>query len=423
MRLGRLILKEIGFRKLNFALGTLSVAAATGCLVAELTLLRKHDLRTEQIMAAKEVETRAMMNKLEDDYRKIMLKLGFNVLILPQNASLNDLHNDEKPPVLMPEEYAERLAKSKVATINHVLPTLTQKVKWPERQRKILLMGVRGEVLIQSGGQKPLLEAVPAGHAVAGYELHQSFGLKVGQKIQFQGREFTISKLMDEKGNADDITLWINLREAQELLGQPGKINAILALECNCAADRLAKIRAEITALLPDTKVIEFFSQAIARAEARNRAAEQAAATLAQEKASREKLRAQREAFAAMLAPVVLCACGAWIALLTWLNVRDRRAEIGILRAIGLRARQVLAIFIGKAVALGLLGAVLGSLGGLAVGIYAQEAVNPELARRLAQPLLLTAVFVAAPALAAVAAWVPALLAAQQDPAEVLREG
>jgi putative ABC transport system permease protein len=273
MDLSRLILKEIGFRKLNFALGMLSVAAATGCLVAELTLLRKHDLRTEQIMAAKETETQEMMKKLEDDYRKITLKLGFNVLILPRDASLNDLHNDEKPPALMPEAYAERLAKSKVATINHVLPTLTQKVKWPERQRKVVLMGVRGEVLIHSGGQKPLLEAVPTGHVVVGYELHQSLGLKVGQKIQFQGREFTVSKLMDEKGNADDITLWINLREAQELLAQPGKINAILALECNCAADRLDKIRAEITALLPDTKVIEFFSQAIARAEARNRAA------------------------------------------------------------------------------------------------------------------------------------------------------
>lgn len=422
MDIGRLILKEIGFRKLNFALGMLSVAAATGCLVAELTLLRKHDLRTEQILAAKEAETKAMMRQLEDDYRKITLKLGFNLLILPKDASLNDLHDDEKPAALMPEEYAERLARSRVATINHVLPTLTQKVKWPEQQRKVVLMGVRGEVFIQSAAQKPLLETVPPGHVVVGYELHQSLGLKAGQKLQFQGREFTISKLMDEKGNADDITLWINLREAQELLGRPGRINAILALECNCAADRLQKIRAEIASHLPDTKVIEFQSQAIARAEARNRAAAQAAASLAQEKAGRAKLRAQLEAFAAMLVPVVLCACGAWIALLTWLNVRDRRTEIGILRAIGLRARQVLAIFIGKAVVLGLLGAVLGSLGGLVVGLWAQEPVAGEAAPRLVQPLLLAAVFMAAPALAAVAAWVPALLAAQQDPAEVLRE-
>lgn len=416
-------MREIGFRKLNFALGVLSVAAATGCLVAELTLLRKHDLHTEQILTAKAAETKAMMDRLEDDYRKITLKLGFNVLILPRDASLNDLHDDEKPAALMPEEYAARLAKSRVATINHVLPTLTQKVKWPERQRKVVLMGVRGEVLIHGSTQKPLLEAVPAKHVVVGCELHQSLGLKVGQKIQFMGREFTISKLMPEKGNADDITLWINLREAQELLQKEEKINAILALECNCAADRLDKIRAEITALLPDTKVVEFASQAIARAEARNRAAEQAQATLKQEQANRDKLRAQRESFAAMLVPVVLCACGAWIALLTWLNVRDRRAELGILRAIGLGARQLLAIFIGKAALVGVLGAALGSLGGLVAGIYAQEAIGPEIASRLADPLLLATVFVAAPALAAVAAWIPALLAAQQDPAEVLREG
>jgi ABC-type lipoprotein release transport system permease subunit len=423
MNLARLIVREIGFRKLNFALGLLSVAAAAGCLVAQVTLLRKHDLQTEKILAAKETETRQMMAKMEDDYRKIMLKLGFNIMILPQGTTLNDLHNDDRPPGLMPEEYAQRLASNKVVHINHVLPTLTQKVKWPERQRKVILMGVKGEVYIQSASQKPLLEAVPPNHVAAGYELHQSLGLKAGQKLAFMGREFTVSKLMPERGNADDITLWINLREAQELLGQPGKINAILALECNCELDRLDKIRAEIGALLPDTRVVEFASQAITRAEARNRAAEQALASLRQEKENRARLRTQREAFAAWLIPVVLTACGAWIGLLTWVNVRDRRAEIGILRAIGWRATQVLGIFIGKAVILGALGALLGGLGGLVIGIYAQETVGPELAGQLRDPRLLAGVLLAAPALAAAAAWIPALIAAQQDPAETLREG
>jgi ABC-type lipoprotein release transport system permease subunit len=410
MHLHRFILREIAFRPLNFALGALSVAAATACLVGQLALLRQHDLRTEQILAAREAETKKMMGQWEDDFRKITLKLGFNLLIIPKEATLNDLHNDEKPLVSMPEAYATRLAQSRVATINHVLPTLTQKVKWPERQRKVVLMGVRGEVFIQSAGQKPLLETVPAGSMVAGHELHQSLGLRVGEKLAFMGRTFTVSKLMEEKGNADDITLWINLREAQELLGQPERINGILALECNCAADRLAQIRTEIGGLLPDTKVVEFASQAVTRAEARNRAAQQAVATLAQEKEGRQRLRAQREAFAAVLVPVALGACALWIALLTWLNVRDRRSEIGILRALGWRAVQVLGVFIGKAALMG----VLGAAAGIGVGTVAGGMPGSQ---------VLAGVLLAAPVLAGAAAWIPALAAAWQDPSEALREG
>ena len=61
-----------------------------------------------------------------------------------------------------------------MATINHVLPSLQQKLVWPEQQRTILLVGVRGEVLLHSAKQKPILDVVPAGTMVVGYELHQS---------------------------------------------------------------------------------------------------------------------------------------------------------------------------------------------------------------------------------------------------------
>lgn len=423
MNWARLILREIAFRKLNFGLAVLSVAAAAGCLVAQYTLLRVHDKQTERLMAAREAELRQMMARLQDDYRKIMLKLGFNIMILPAGASLNDLHNDEQPPALMPEEYAHVLASNRVMTINHVLPTLTCKVKWPEQQRKVILMGVRGEVLIQSATQKPLLEPVPAGHVVVGYELHQSLGLKAGQTLVFMGRNFTISKLMEEKGNTDDITLWINLHEAQQLLGMPGQINAILALECNCEADRLAKIRSEIGALLPGTRVIEFASQAVTRAEARNRAAAQALASLQHEKEGRARLRAQQEAFAAWLIPVVLAAAAVWIALLTWLNVRDRRAEIGLLRALGVRAGHVLGVFIGRAAASGLVGSVIGAAVGVWVALRWNSGLSADIYRQALDMGLLAAVVVTSPLLAAAAAWVPALVAARQDPAHILREG
>ena len=60
----------------------------------------------------------------------------------------------------------------------------------------------------------------------------------------------------------------LHLADAQKLLGKEGLINAMLALECNCAdIDRAGTVRAEIQAILPDTQVIETEKIALAREE------------------------------------------------------------------------------------------------------------------------------------------------------------
>ena len=424
MNLHRLVLREVLHRKLSFSLGVISASLAVASLVAELAILKKHDARTGLIIAAKEAETRQQMAKLEDDYRKLMLKMGFNVLILPKDQNLSDLYTDDFASKYMPEEYATRLAKSRVATINHILPSLQEKVKWPEHERTVLLMGVRGEVYIQSQQQKPLLETVARGMMILGYELARNLTLKAGDKTRFMAREFTVTKVNAERGNKDDITVWINLPEAQELLGKPGLINGILALDCTCdTVDRLGRIRPEIARILPDTQVIEYASQALTRAEARQRAAAEAQASLQREKEGRDKLRAEREAFGAVLVPLVVLGSSIWIGLLALANVRDRRGEIGLLRALGLQTHQILTIILGKAIVIGLAGACVGYLAGRVIGAGWREApCTAPIDIALIDPRVLGLMLVATPALAALASWLPAISATQQDPAVVLRE-
>lgn len=423
MTLPRLLLREISFRKLNFVLGLISVAVAVACAVGATMVLRQHDARTERIVAAKEAETRARMAKLEDDYRKITKGLGFNVLILPRTQNLNDLFAQDYATNHMPEAYVDRLATSRVATIQHLLPSLQHKIKWPERERTIILIGVRGEVpILHADPKKPLLEAVPAGTLVMGWELHRSLKLQANDKVHLLGREFTVGKLQPERGTKDDITIWINLKEAQELLGKPGEINGILALECVCAAESLAKVRSEIESILPDTQVIEFQSQALARAEARQRAAVEARAAVEHEKANRAKLRDERESFAAILVPTVALAAAVWIAFLAFSNVRERRTEIGLLRALGVSARSVLFVFLGRAMLMGLVGAGLGYGIGMLVGAFWKEGAALPAVPVSFDPQLLVAVLALTPLLAALAAWLPSLIASQQDPAEVLRQ-
>jgi len=424
MTLSRLLLREILHRKVSFLLSVMAAAAAVGCLAAALAVLREHQIATDRLLAGKEAAMRERLARYEVDVRKLTKDLGFNILILPQDLDLGRLYVDDAGDRTMPEEYAERLAKAGVATINHVLPSLQRRVKWTERDRTVFLMGVRGEVLIQAKGQKPILEPVPAGTAWLGHELHRSLGLKKGDRVTLLGRELAVGLCQPEKGTKDDVTVWMNLAEAQDLLGQKGRINAILALECNCATvDRVGEIRAEVSRILPDTQVIEYQTQALARAEARNRAAALAQGEIAREKESRGHLAAAKEAAAAVVVPLVLVACAVWIGFLAFANVRERRAEIGILRAIGVGTFKILALFLARAKLAGLLGAGAGYAAGLvAAAAWVPGGAMAEAVQGLARPQWIAAVLIAAPALAGLAAWLPAYGASRQDPADVLRE-
>jgi ABC-type lipoprotein release transport system permease subunit len=404
MTLARLVFKEIGYRKLSLALAALSVVVAVGGFVAIVTILRAHDLRTQQTM-----------DKLEDDMRKEMKRLGFNILILPAGQELDEYLAKDYALKTMPERYVKQLSSSDIITIQHLLPSLRQKVEWKEQgNQDIILVGVRGEIpILHRNPREPILDPVPKGTMVVGYHLYQKLGLSVGRRVTLRGAEFTVSKFHEQRGDKDDITVWINLDEAQRLLGKEGEINEILALKCQCAGVGIGGIQAELSRILPETQIVEVATKALAREGARDRAAQAA-------KATRQSL----EQFAAWLVPLVTLASTVWIGFLAFGNVRERLPEIGILRALGLRSQDVFVLFLGRAVLVGVLGAVVGVLCGLVVGVLCSGAPG-ELARagRAFDARLLAAALVAAPLLSAVASWLPAMMAARQDPAAILREG
>lgn len=431
MSVWRLIFQEIQHRKLNFVLGFLSNAVAVGCLVGAMTLLDADEIRTDEIMAKNEKEVDEAGAALNNEMRKITKGLGFNILILPQNQDLNELHTEGVSSTTMPEELVDTLANSKIVTINHLLPMVSAKVKWKEKDdQTIIIVGTRGEVPImhratKKKGKKPLMDRVTAGTLVVGFQLHKQHKLKVGDQVTLLNRKFEIKECYDERGTSDDSTVWMNLKEAQEMLGRQNLVNAILALECNCATeDRVAEIRNEIAAILPGTQVVERGPPALARAEARNKAAKAAKDAMAQEKAHREQIRTQREDFASVLVPLVIVGSAVWIGFLAIGNVRQRSSEIGILRALGVRTPKILTLFLGKALVIGLLGGIVGYGCGFGIGIlWGDLPATAETSTQLFAPLLLVAAIVMAPGLSGIASWLPAMLAAGQDPAVVLQDG
>ena len=425
MSLRHLITREIIHHKLNFSIGLVSVIVAVGVFVAELTLLKAHDLRTSDILAEKQRKTEKDMILMEDDYRKIMKELGFNLLILPKGQRLDNFYAEGYASKYMPEEYVTRLSDSKMMTIRHLLPTLEQKIRWPEQgNRTIILVGTRGEVpFLYRAPKEPMLVAVPEGKIVLGYELLNSLGLKPGLTIRLLGRDFQVSTCHPQRGTRDDITAWIDLRQAQNMFDRQGEINAILALKCHCLNNDISLVRADITRILPETRVIEIGDKVVTRAKARDRAKATADSALAAERSYRARLRNEREAFAAWLIPLVILGSSTLIGLLAFNNVRERRTEIGIMRALGFRSNQILFVFLAKAFLLGLFGALLGYIAGFSLGIVSSELPwDSHTSETLFKPVLLVLILLTAPLLSSLVSWVPALIAASQDPAAVLRE-
>lgn len=424
MKLSRLVMREVFHRKANFFLTLVGVALAVSCVLATLAAIRSYDLNSDEIIAKMEADTQAEMKKLEDDIRKTMKGLGFNIYIFPKDQDMSEVYDQGFASKTMPEEYATKLANSKIVTVNHLLPSLTQKLEWPEKKRNVILIGVRGEVpLAHKDPKSPLIDPVDKGELVLGYELHRSLDIKAGDEVQFKGKTFKVAKAHPERGTKDDITIWMNLSECQELLDKKGRINAIQALECNCATlDRLGEIRAELMQILPDTQITETGSTALARAEARNKAKATAKGQIDSAKQNRQQMSDEREKFAGVLLPIVLLFAMAWIAMLALMNVRERVTEIGVLRAIGVSAKIILAAFLARAALAGVLGAMCG------VADFA--IIYPFVKERFFHGIAMGEVvagsewivpLVAAPLLAAVSAWLPSLMAAQKDPADVLR--
>lgn len=409
MNILSLIIKEIQHRKLGAAISVITIAVALTSIIASMETMRKFDLHTEEQLASLSRKTDATTKKLNDQIRRTMKNLGFNIHIYPANQDLAEVYAKGYASNTMPESYATTLANSNIVTVNHLLPRLSRRILWKEKNAEIMLSGVDGQVPISHRNpQKPIMHPVPHGSVIVGSQLALQYQLKKDQTLSLNGKSFTISKIHDPRGTIDDITLWIPLKPAQVMLNSPNQINAILALGCNCASiDRLGTIRKEISAILPDTQVIEIESRALARAETRNKVAEESEVTRQNIIANRSRSRRDRESFLSLLTPLILLGSLTGLFTLCLFNVRERRPEIGTLLSMGIPSSRIFALFLGRALIIGSAGTIF------------TLAVTATIGFPLTHYWHLTLL---APILTILSAWLPTLTASRQDPLITLKQ-
>ena len=424
----QLVLREIAYRKGDFLLGVLAVTAAVACLVASATLLRGHGAWSDALADHYREDTLALMRTAEDDYRQITVDMGYNVLVLNKAQDMAAYLDQGYATESMPEDYVAKLAGSKLVTIRHLVPTLQQRILWKERGgMPVILLGTRSEYpLAFADTKKPIVEAVEKGAMRIGRVIHDKLGINAGDMVTLLGKSFNVAQVNQLQGNEDDISVWIHLEDAQALLNRPNEINAIMALSCHCADQSLPMLQKEIGGILPDTQVIQLASKAAARGKTRDRATALTMEASEAQQSQEAALRRERESLAAWLVPLAMAGAGLWIGFLMLGNVRARRDEIGILRALGYGTGSIMGLFLARAAVMGILGAVAGVLGGFFTGGLwgrADGIPGEVLALFPAAPGLALPVLLAAPLLACAATWLPAVIAAKQDPAEVLRDG
>ena len=108
--------------------------------------------------------------------------------------------------------------------------------------------------------------------------------------------------------------------------------------------------------------------------------------------------------------------------------VRERRREIGVLKAIGARDRDILRWFLLEAVTVGIVGGIIGTVAGLLIALWVGVSVNAYLAQQGLQSIqfgdlswpLIAAAILGTSVLAVAAGILPALQAARLAPREAV---
>lgn len=375
----RLILKELWHHRWN-SLWT------AGALTAAVALL---------------VAVRLTSDAAERETRRVMRDLGFNLRIIPAATDTAFLWAKGYSDVTMPEAFVRTLAAQKgvFMTFNHLTATLRQ--RYPLAQGEVLLEGTSPS--ISDEGKKPMGFSIPKGQLYLGSSAARLLQAKRGTQVALGGKTFAVEKVLSESGTEDDIRVYGHLADIQAILNLPERINEIQAIDCLCLTsdkDPLGQLRTTLAQLLPDTQVLHVRALADARARQRQMA----------------------EKYAAFSVPLTLAIAALWVGSLAILNVRQRRPEIGLWRALGYGSSRLASLFLGKAVLLGLAAGLLGAVTGTTLALlYGPSIFHVTAAAITWNPQLALQAVALTPAFAAFAAFVPAMIALNQDPVETLR--
>ncbi|WP_168433445.1 ABC transporter permease [Pontiella sulfatireligans] len=396
-------------------MASLAVAVAVLSVTASLHLLANYDRQTQQEIRALQYRSQERMDALENDARIFAKSLGFNILIYNRAQRLETFYIEDVNTDYLTIGQAHELAASELGILNHHLPFLRHRYSLPAFNGEVIIAGLEGEIFIKQSFQQPLEVCIEPGEVQLGSTVAERLHVKVGDTLSIGDASYKVTLCRKPLGTKDDIVLFMNLADAQALLGLEDEISGILGLSCNCAAGNIAPIRKSVQRIIPDAEVVEFATRAKARQTARAAIKKAAEAEVADIVKSRQTMRLQLEHFSLFFAGLIVAVAAALLLFLYSHNVKERRHEIAILRTLGVRTLQLVWLFTAKAALLAAVGTVIGTLGALAL-------LKILIASAPFSSILFFKLLVAACLVSIFASLIPVLIAVRREPGMVLNE-
>ncbi len=220
---------------------------------------------------------------------------------------------------------------------------------------------------------------------------------QAGDTLILGGKQFRVAGILEEQLSVDDRMIFADLKEAGLLFNRPGKVS-LIEVSTWCAACPVETVVEQISAKLPNAKVF-------------------AVKQLVEAELSQVRLVTH---FAFLLTAIIVVA-GSVIILITMMaSVKERTQEVGILRAIGCRQRQIMKLFLLEGLFISLIGGCIGAT----VGSVAATVLSGPLIGLQRPPFDLASVGIAiflGVLMGTLPVIYPARKASQLDPATALR--
>ena len=232
---------------------------------------------------------------------------------------------------------------------------------------------------------------------LVGLDARNKLGLDPGATLNIEGREFTVSGILWETGGEEDSAIVMDREELARLTGRGGDVNLIEVTASSSMA--VESLSGDIGRALPSASVISVRKNLVFNAQANG----------------------ALNKFGLAATGLIVLVSALIVSLTTLSAVKERQREIGVLRAVGYRQRDIWTLLIMEALLLSLGAAVVGTGLGLAGAALGPRLV-PGLTLGFAPNLLvIVAGIILAMLLAVLATLYPAHRAARLDPAIALK--
>ena len=295
----------------------------------------------------------ALGGGLKNEIRREASALGANLVVTPKGScayeQVSILTGEQLPSTITMEEVA------KIAAIKGLtaVPVLTEKTAI--QNRPVALAGVSPREMRAFKGwettQGEYFAARDERGVVAGAAVAETFGLKPGSEVTIRGQKLPVKGVLKETGSRDDTTLFLALPVAQELFkaGDKASFVAVKVDDLSRTDEYIATIKETVNAgVVSDKQMLKSVLAIVGTVNV----------TLQ------------------LIAAVAVLASAFGIVNTMMTAAYERKREIGILRAIGARRREIFVIFLLESGFYGLLGGICGVAGGLAASVFAAPLIS-----------------------------------------------